>query len=150
MNKKKVIVLVLLIFGFFLLFKYSETQSILSVINQRNDAIRNATLRVLRNGEVVKTPLNQRRYLNGLYNIDTSHCPKKFQLAWLDYVQACERTRMMQGEMMFDAVVSLTTSSPAFIVKGISSSEKIGNDRELAWQNLERVALEYDVRFIHH
>ena len=146
-KKKKTILLMLFIFGFLFYFKYCEAQSIVNVLDQRNDIIRDASMRILRNGEVVKIPLNQKRYLNGLHNIDTSHCPKKFQLAWLDYVHSCELSRKDQDEMIFDGVVSFIEHSPGPILSRVSSSVKMTNDKEVAWQNLERVALEFNVRF---
>lgn len=151
MDKKKLIIRAIpLSISCFCFFKAFEILSITSVLNQRNDAFRNAKLRVRRNGEITEARfVNSRQYLNELYKIDTSHCPKKFQLAWLDYVQAGERDGRAKERVITDFAVAAVTYQIFSLRDAVSTTEKSIDERELAEQNLERVALEYDVRVVH-
>jgi hypothetical protein len=149
MNKIRYIGWIFLALALFLFYKSEETKSILVVLNQRIEAAENSKLMVYRNGVVAKTRFNLRRYVDGLHRINTLHCPKKFQLAWLDYVQACERLEKMPGRMIADLFIGIATRSPFSLIKDVPKTEESGDELLLAEQNLERVALEYDVRIIH-
>jgi hypothetical protein len=150
MNKKKYAVLILVALAIFLFYRQAETKSVLNVLNQRNDAVLNSMRIVRRNGVETRTRFNiNRRYVNELYKIDTSHCPKKFQLAWLDYVQACERAQKIPGRVIADIAVVAATGSFVPVLNEIPKTVNTNDELLMAWQSLERVALEYDVRIIH-
>ncbi len=82
--------------------------------------------------------------------IDTSSCPEKFQVAWLDYVQALNQAPD-KNEILFDFVIGTigVARKSAAWSKWINKAPDAKNDVVKAWQNLERIALDYDVRIVH-
>lgn len=85
--------------------------------------------------------LDDKRYSAALRKIDTSHCPKDFQLAWLDYVQVweCFADYGLPG-MALDLV----------LLKQLDGSQlerrSRSRDTKEAWNKVERIALYYGVR----
>jgi hypothetical protein len=139
------------------IYRFSEAKSIVSVINQNASAARDSMqVRYFKNG-TSRTNFLADQYVGELHRIDTSTCPKTFQLSWLTYVQACElqaqqNPRAVTGANLGLMAVGAITHSSAFETLGTR-----GIERELdaslatthAWQRVEKVALEYDVRMVY-
>ena len=146
-----VICVVLSVVALFFVYKGAVAQSIVNVLNRNARAAR-ACVQTSTLGTRNKRKFNTREYVNELHRIDASRCPKKFQLAWLDYVQAWEREGeqtpgVVLGELYLGMVGVATKSSSLekMAVRPIEARDAL----ERAWDALERVALEYDVRVVH-
>jgi hypothetical protein len=130
----------------------ARAETIIAVLNANGTALNDCfEVRTFR-GIPKKTKFLPRRYVNKIHQIDPSHTPKRFQLAWLDYVQAWERISdqtpgMVLGETYVAMIGVYTHSSRLTDVaaRPIEAADAL----EMARQKLERVALEYDVRIIH-
>jgi hypothetical protein len=150
MNKtKKIILIFFLILVTFLLFKFIELNSVLNVLNQGASAAKDSTQITHMIGGETKTILDVSRYANEIYKIDSSHCPKKFQLAWLNYVQAYRRVEQSKGIIFTDCVIGLATRSSMPLVKDATKPIKVHDELVIAYQSLKRVALKYGVRITH-
>ena len=93
---------------------------------------------------------NVHKYINGLTQIDTAFCPKKFEQAWLDYIQATTRAsdqNPIRGEFVM-GMIGVATKSPS-LEPTTAKPPEAKDEVERAWQNIERIALEYNVRIIH-
>jgi hypothetical protein len=132
-------------------YKKYEAGAIVSVINQNGQAVGDCTVFVRFRRKLerrFKTP----KFVNELRNIDTSACPKRFQLAWLDYVQAWER----EGEITPDrnlvdflfGVGGVYTKSSRMAGMAAEPFE-VRDALTQSWQKVERIALEYDVRVVY-
>ncbi|HEY5043040.1 MAG TPA: hypothetical protein VIK53_13670 [Verrucomicrobiae bacterium] len=129
--------------------KVAESQSVVNVINQGANAARHSTqIRYLVTGKSLTNFLAS-QYIGELQKIDTSACPKKFQLAWLNYVQAWEaQAQQTPGRRFAEAyleAVGVMTHSSSLEKVGTRGIE-VADATTRAWQNVEMVALEYDVR----
>ncbi len=96
------------------------------------------------NGEIVSVHLHGGQYFAALKKIDVKGCPEKFRLAWFDYIAAWERKRN-QEHATNDTLDAISMWKGEFndlpaIVQCIEAY-----DTKEAWQNCERVALEYGV-----
>jgi hypothetical protein len=137
--------------------RISEAKNIVNVINQNAGAVRDSMeIRYFKNG-TSRTNFLAGQYVGELHKIDTSTCPKKFQLSWLTYVQACElqaqqNPRSVTGVNLGLMAVGAITRSSALETLGTRGIER-EMDASLAtthaWQRVERVSLEYDVRMIY-
>jgi hypothetical protein len=128
-----------------------RSQSIVVVLNQNAQNARDCT-QVFAVGNRTRRRFNTRKFVDKLQGNDTSACPKKFQLAWLDYVHCWEREReQTPGVVLSEAylgmigVATRSSSLSRLTTKPIETADAL----ETAWQNLETVALEYGVRVIH-
>jgi hypothetical protein len=97
--------------------------------------------------------LNRTEYVAALKTADTAACPSKFRLAWLDYVQTCERANeysivdcVWDGAESAGSAMAVPTS-PGEAVSGIRDRYGRARRRDTneAWRQCQRVALEYDV-----
>jgi hypothetical protein len=144
-----VAIVVLLTAGLFIAIRSAESKSIINVLNKNSQLVK-ALTQSPAHGSMPQKKFNVRQYINELTQIDTAFCPKKFELAWLDYVQALERAsdkRMILGEVIVGmiGVATKSHSLEPMLAKPLEARDEV----ERAWQNVERVALEYDVRIIH-
>jgi hypothetical protein len=72
------------------IYRISEAKNIVNVINQNASAAKDSMqIRYFKNG-ISHTNFLADQYVGELHKIDTSACPKSFQLSWLTYEQACE------------------------------------------------------------
>lgn len=84
-------------------------------------------------------------FLPGLQSISTEGCPKKFRLAWLDYVHACERAAEYPTlRKLEDVVQSVGSWNNPAVLKEVEDRASRRDIRE-AWRQCQRVALEFDV-----
>ncbi len=84
-------------------------------------------------------------YVTALHNIDTSSCPKKFRLVWLDYVQTWERMAQYPPIRKIEDIVQ---SAEAILnPSGLADVDQRADKRDTteAWRQCVRVALEFDV-----
>jgi hypothetical protein len=141
-----ILLFLFLIGGFFAsyIYKAVESQSIVNVINQSASAAQNS----MQISRKYRRFLGS-KYVGELHKIDTSACPKKFQLVWLNYVHAWELqaqqtpgTRLAEAYLGAVGVITHSTSFEKIGTRGIETADAT----TLAWQNVETVALEYDVR----
>ena len=157
MNKlliRKIALFALLILVGYLYYSYTQTQHILGVYNQKNqeatDCLMVKDTGILIKGghgeTLKKKSFNLPKFVSVIQNINTSSCPKKFQLAWLDYVQACQRAseQTPNADMLlyFFGIITRTHTFDNLPSKPIQA----GDELEKASQALDRVALEYNVR----
>lgn len=137
----------LLATGFFLAVRSAESKSIINVLNKHSQLVKSLT-----QGPADKTmpqrKFDAHKYINGLTQMDMSFCPRRFEAAWLGYVQATERAfdqRTIRGELVV-GMMGVATKSPS---SPPAQPPEARDEVESAWQNVERVALDYDVRIIH-
>ena len=145
-----VVVGVAMIGGYWAIRLY-ESNTVMAVLGQNIQAAKSC-LEVRPLGGRTRKIFNTRQYVNELHKIDPSHTPKKFQLAWLDYVQAWEReAEQTNGTMLGEAYIGMlgVVSRSSRLASVAAKPIETANALERAQQNLERVALEYDVRIIH-
>jgi hypothetical protein len=142
-------IVALLATGFLMAFRFAESKSIINVLNKHAQL-----LKALTQGPADRTTLGKKfdthKYLNELTQIDTSFCPKKFESAWLEYIQATQQTsdqNPIHNELIAEMIGVASKSHPSGPVPTKPLEPK--DEAERAWQNVERVALEYDVRIIH-
>ncbi|HEY1719105.1 MAG TPA: hypothetical protein VGH42_12530 [Verrucomicrobiae bacterium] len=131
----------------------SRTQSIIDVINQNANAAKHSVQILTYKNGMSRTNFLASQYVAQLHKIDTSACPKKFQLAWLNYVQTWEveaqQTPSMARANALAAAIGTVTHSSSLETVGTTGIERQINANDAithAWQNVEMVALEYDVR----
>ncbi len=72
-------------------------------------------------------------FVSALHKIDTKPCPKDFQMAWLEYVHACEQADAKDRHFVFSLLEAghgdLSGLKPA--------------DTLTPWQRVETIALRY-------
>jgi len=136
---------------FFRAYKFYESQTILTVINQHQQAVKDCTVHVRPGHPKPQRIFQTKTFVNELHNVDTSACPKRFQMAWLDYVQAWER----KGEVTPDtALVDFLYGVGGVYAKSSKMADMAAepheakNAVEQSWQRVERVAWEYDVQVL--
>jgi hypothetical protein len=155
MKKPFRIICLLLIAGVIVVTAYkgavaqSKAQSIVDVMNQNVNAARHSTqIRHLATGNSI-TDFSASQYVGELHKIDTLACPKEFQLAWLNYVHTWElEAQQTPGTRLGEAylaTIGMITHSDSLEKFGTRGNEA-ANATTLAWQNVEMVALKYDVR----
>jgi hypothetical protein len=144
-----VTIVVVLMVGFFWAFRFAESRSIINVLNKHSQLVK-----ALTQGPADKTmpqgKFDAHKYLNELTQIDTSFCPKKFEAAWLEYIQATERAsdqNLLRDEVVVGMIGVATKSRTLDPL--LARPPEARDEVERAWQNVERVALEYNVRIIH-
>jgi hypothetical protein len=155
MNKAQarqiILICVLAILGY-LFYSHQRTQNIIKVYDQRGQSARDSTVinqfRV--HGEIVnKRSFNFPKFVDKIQNIDTSHCPKRFQMAWLEYVQACQRVaKEKPGSDTMLYLLGIITRTHTFDNLPEKDRET-GDDMEKATQLVDRVATEYNVRIVY-
>jgi hypothetical protein len=132
-------------------FKIARSESIISVYNQRNQVVKDCTIDIKnsRAGTVVRRRFNTVKYVGEIQKIDTSFCPKKFRLAWLDSVQAFQRESEQRPNSDFFlwlfGVATRRHTFDSLPMKPIEAADEL----EKASQALDRVALEYNVQVSH-
>ena len=182
MNKRLLIALAvfvgILVFGAGILLEVRivSTNAIIAVFNKRAETAKVCWQPLLaRNGRPLTKrgkPMkifNAHLFDNRINSIDVSACPKRFQLAWLDYVHAVdvevERRKEASGDMASDlvdigeAAIAYETGHPLLTLKALAkpierseasaaAMKQTGYNLEDANYNLKRVAIEYGVVFI--
>jgi hypothetical protein len=143
-----VTIVALLATGFLMTFRFAESKSISNVLNKHAQLLKAPT-----QGPADKTMLRKKfdthKYLNQLSQIDPSFCSKKFETAWLDYIQATEPAsdqKLLRYELIV-GMIGVATKSPSLtplLAKPLEARDEV----ERACQNVERVAWEYGVRII--
>jgi hypothetical protein len=122
----------------------SGRQAIIRVCAERTTA-QQRSMKIVRGGFGSFTNLNLQAYSAALQRIDAGRCPKKFRLAWLDYVHAWER---WAGYGLVGMLRDVGELVPAAIAAGgmtdVSRRWERMNTSE-AWRTVERVAVEYGV-----
>jgi hypothetical protein len=144
-------VLVTMTIEVFAVRRIMRSRTIIAALNQNAQNARDCTETITFGGRERKRFL-ARKFVDKLHEVDTSDCPMKFQLAWLDYVHCWERQgeqtpAVVLGELylgMF-GVATRSSSLSKLATKPIETKDAL----ETSWQNLETVALEYDVRVTH-
>jgi hypothetical protein len=123
--------------------------SIINVIDRNAYAARHSTQIIPLITGAYRTNFLANQYIAELQKIDTSACPKEFQLTWLNYVHACESeaeqtpgTRLREASL---GAIGIMTRSDTLEKIGTRRNE-VENATTLAWQNVETVALKYNVR----
>lgn len=129
----------------------AQTRAVATVLNQNNQAA-SAAQQIRTFGSHSTTNFNAHQFVTELSRIDSSGCPKRFQLVWLDYVQAWERaadqtpsTMLGEAYLSMLGVVSRSSSLANVGARPLQAAEAL----QRTWQQLERVALEYNVRIEH-
>ncbi len=86
-------------------------------------------------------------YTQGLRKIDMSRCPREFQVAYLEHLQAWESfTRSRAGEDILGPLIKL------FLFKQLPDSPDTSDQKEVreqivaTWNEVERIALSYGVK----
>ena len=133
--------------GFLTAFRFAESKSIINLLNKHSQLV-NALAPIPADGAIPRGKFDGHKYLNELVQIDTSFCPKKFESAWLDYIRAVKQAfdqDLLRAELVVGAigVASKTPFLAKTVVRPIEATDAV----ERAWQNVERVALEYNVQF---
>jgi hypothetical protein len=130
----------------YLYYSDAESKAIIAVINQNAQNARDCTTVFGK-----RRDFNTRKFVNKVQGIDTSACPKKFQLTWLDYVHCWERQgEQTPGMVLSEAYLGLigvatrSSSLSKLTTKPIETADALEN----SWQNVETVALEYNVRIV--
>jgi hypothetical protein len=144
-----VAIIALLATGFFLAVRSAESKSIINVLNKHSQLVKSLTQRPA-DKTMPQRKFDAHQYINGLTQMDLSFCPKRFEAAWLGYVQATERAfdqRTIRSELVM-GMVGVAAKSPSSTPLPAKPPEA-RDEVESAWQNVERVALDYDVRIIH-
>jgi hypothetical protein len=157
--------------------RYAQTQAILSVFNQRLEIAKECTVAVHwpdgkpvldKDGKPVKR-LNVRKCVSRIHDIDVSACPKRFRLAWLDYLQAIdhlmEKGKDASSDLLYDVVdfgeaaVAYKTGHPILMLEALAKPvqrfgtteaaiKQAGYNLTDANYNLKRIAIQYGVRFV--
>jgi hypothetical protein len=143
-----VAIIALLATGFFLAVRFAESKSIINVLNKHSQLVKSLTQRPA-DKTMPQRKFDAHKYINGLTQMHMSFCPKRFEAAWLGYVQATERAfdqRTIRGELVV-GMMGVATKSPSSPPP--AKPPEARDEVESAWQNVERVALAYDVRIIH-
>jgi hypothetical protein len=142
------VIVALLATGFLMAFRFAESKSIIRVLNQ-NALLLKALTQNPATGTTPQKKFDTHKYLNELTQIDTSFCPKKFESAWLGYIQAAQQTsdqNPIHNELIVEmiGIASKSHSSEPVPAKPLDSGDEV----ERAWQNVKRAALEYGVTII--
>jgi hypothetical protein len=108
--------------------KVAEAQSIVNLINQNANAAKHSNqILTYRNG-ISRTNFLTSQYVGELHKIDTSACPKKFQLTWLNYVQAWEveaqQTPSMARANALAAAIGTVTHSSSLETVGTTGIQR--------------------------
>jgi hypothetical protein len=143
------VIVAVLATGFLMAFRHAESKSIINILNTHSQLVKALTQDP---AEKTAPPrnFNAHKYINELIQMDRAFCPLKFEKAWLGYIQATERAAN-QNVLRTDeilAMIGVATKSPSHAPLTPMPPEA-RDEVEKAWQNVERVALEYDVRIIH-
>jgi hypothetical protein len=92
-------------------------------------------------------------YARGLRRIDMSRCPREFELAYLDHIDAWEsfaESRDSSSLPGFLAETVMTNSIPLLsllsILKEKQDTDRIEDEITATWNEIERLALSYGVR----
>ena len=119
-----------------------DQAAIKSVFEQRSEARKASTVDI---GKKKGVMFDGNAYVNALHKIDASACPKKFQLAWLDYVQAWERNKAPINDFASKAefAVGLAFHSTAAVSDSVERIKR--GDTDEAFRQIVRVAAQYDV-----
>ena len=115
--------------------KLEVQKAIAQVVQARAEAYQKASVsKKIRGREVFDASV----YLKALHEIDTKECPKKFRLAWLDYVQAWDR-QMEILPFLFEGVLAIKGD-----LKPLAEGQIARNTTE-KWRAVQRMALEYGI-----
>lgn len=146
-----VAIVVLLAAGFLMAFRFAESKSIINVLNKHAQLLKALTQNSA-GGTPPQKKFDTHKYLNELTQIDTSFCPKKFESAWLGYIQAAQHVsdkNPIRDELIVE-MIGVANKSHSHSLETVPTNPSEPKDEvERAWQNVERLALEYDVRIIH-
>jgi len=83
-------------------------------------------------------------YAQGLRRIDMSRCPRNFQLAYLDHIQAWESLARSRASVdLFGLLIELYVLKK---IPNIPDEQPIHNEITKTWDKIERIALFYGVR----
>lgn len=88
-------------------------------------------------------------YTQGLRKIDMSRCPREFQMAYLEHIQAWESLARSRSDRSLDigSLLSVLQGNPIGLLPLLSDTE--GPMREeivTTWNEVERIALSYGVK----
>ena len=82
-------------------------------------------------------------YTQGLRGIDMSHCPRDFQLAYLDHIHACESLARAPDPLNLRFLIDLLVLKK---LPNIPDDQPIHDEIARTWNEIERIALSYGVR----
>ncbi len=124
--------------------KFQPAQPIATVIVEKERAgLRHA--RILIEGEkIASVHLHGWRYLAALRKLDTSLCPEKFRLAWSNYISAWDQ-KLKQEHATEETLDAVSMWKGTFDDLPATSRRIEPYDTDGAWQQCERVALEYGI-----
>jgi hypothetical protein len=153
-----------------------STNAIIAVFKQRTETAKGCVQPLLfKNGRAVTKRgipvkiFNARLFDSRINSIDASACPKRFQLAWLDYAHAVnqevERRKTASEDTASDlvdfgeAAIAGETGHPLLMLNRLmkpveraeasrAAMKQTGYNLEDANYNLKRVAIEYGVVFV--
>jgi len=82
-------------------------------------------------------------YTQGLRGIDMSHCPRDFQLAYLDHIHAWESLARSPDPLNLNFLIDLLVFKK---LPNIPDDQPIYDEIARTWNEIERIALSYGVR----
>ncbi len=124
----------------FCAFKIIEILSIRRVFDQNVKAF-NGSMQIAHEGLLYTKRIHVHKYVDGLKRINTSYCPKKFQQAWHEFVQAWEQEEEL-GMKLSQMNKSGAGKSGNITVNTLGVEAAMSKAR----QDVEDTALEYGVR----
>ena len=88
-----------------------------------------------------------RAYTQGLRIIDMSGCPRDFQLAYLDHIQAWESLARSRASVdVLGPLIELFVLKTIPNIPDNSGEQQINDEIEKTWDEVERIALSYGVK----
>jgi hypothetical protein len=124
--------------------KFQPAPSITTVIVEKERAgLRHARI-LIDSEKIASVYLHGWRYLAALRTIDTNLCPEKFRRAWSDYVSAWDQ-KLKQEHATAETLDAVSMWKGTFDDLPETSRRIEPYDTERAWQQCERVALEYGI-----
>ncbi|MGO9244365.1 MAG: hypothetical protein ACLPT4_05940 [Verrucomicrobiia bacterium] len=146
--------------GIWFVFRLHASSTIISVYNQRSEIAkecvktahwRNGNVMInRRTGEAVQR-FDAHSFLKQVHAIDVSQCPKRFRLAWLDYVHAFDdlmdqaNSSTILDETILGMIGVATRSST--LANRLDKPREAVDALKEATYHLDRIAVEYGVLF---
>lgn len=121
-----------------------RTSTIMTVMIQKEQAGVSHSRILIDSQKIASVYLHGWQYLAALRKIDTKLCPEKFRLAWSDYVSAWDQ-KLKQEHATVETLDAVSMWKGTFNDLPATSRRIEPYDTEGAWQQCERVALEYGI-----
>jgi hypothetical protein len=124
--------------------KSQPSPTITTVIIQKERAGLGHARILIDSEKIASVYLHGWQYLAALKKIDTSLCPEKFRLAWSDYVSAWDQ-KLKQEHATAETLDAVSMWKGTFDDLPATARRMEPYDTDRAWQQCERVALEYGI-----